>query len=755
MFKSLTYVSAVTVVGASLLVAQDPPARVGRISSVSGTVSFQPAGVTDWAPASVNRTLTIGDQLFVDQGGKAEVHVPGAAFRMGDSTAFQFLNLDDRNVQVRLSEGTLDVRVRNLYGGIEIDGPNASFTPTRAGEYRIDTNPDSGQTYITVRDGQGQVTGSAGSFTVSVGQQAAIAGTDQSAQYNIYGAPGYDSFDNWVKSRSERDDRYATSRYVSAQMVGYEDLGDAGTWRSTPDYGDVWVPNGVSSGWAPYQSGQWSWVEPWGWTWVDDEPWGFAPFHYGRWAYVNGSWGWCPGPASAAPVFAPALVAWVGFGGGGVSVDVGSDVGWFPLGPRDVYIPSFGASAAYVTRMNVSNSTVINTVNVTNVYNNYVRTGSVPVASYMNRSVPNAVMAVPQNALTSAQPVKHAAIKLQPNQIAAVKNVEAAPRVAPQMSSVLGHQAGTNVPHPAAAVLSHGMVARTTPPAASPSFQQRQALLAKTPGRPVPIAQLHQMAKSAPATEVRPPVRVMSQARTVTPAVAKGPAPRTASGAPVAPPAPAARNAPPAQPKGTPQPPARSFEPPAAQRAAEHPAVNQPVPPARQPARETPPVQAQQHPAAPPARVAPSAQTPQHAAQHPSANQPVPPARQPARETPPVQTPQRAAQRPPAGEPAPPARQLGRETPPVQAQQHPATRQPAPPVQAQQHPPASAAKPAPPAHGDADRGTPPARTHAEPPPAHTAPAPRAAQPAHPTPPPHNAPPTPAERKTSEHKPPEK
>ncbi len=166
MLKSLTSMIVATAVAAGMLVAQDPPSRAGRISYVSGTVSFQPAGVTDWAPATVNRPLTIGDQLFVDQGGKAEVHVPGTAFRMGDSTAFQFLNLDDRKVQVRLSEGSLDVRIRNLYGGIEIDGPNASFTPSAAGEYRIDTNPDTGQTYITVRDGQGQVTGSSGSFTI-------------------------------------------------------------------------------------------------------------------------------------------------------------------------------------------------------------------------------------------------------------------------------------------------------------------------------------------------------------------------------------------------------------------------------------------------------------------------------------------------------------------------------------------------------------------------------------------------------------
>ena len=112
-------------------------------------------------------------------------------------------------------------------------------------------------------------------------------------------------------------------------------LDDNGDWRPESSYGNVWFPH-VSAGWAPYRDGHWAWVDPWGWTWVDDEPWGYAPFHYGRWMSVEGRWGWVPGPMEVAPVYAPALVVFVGGGGG-----FGGNMGWFPLGPREVYVPSY------------------------------------------------------------------------------------------------------------------------------------------------------------------------------------------------------------------------------------------------------------------------------------------------------------------------------------------------------------------------------------------------------------------------------
>ena len=52
-------------VSAFLAAQTDPPGRVGRLSYSDGPVSFQPAGVTDWVDADVNRPLTTGDQVWV------------------------------------------------------------------------------------------------------------------------------------------------------------------------------------------------------------------------------------------------------------------------------------------------------------------------------------------------------------------------------------------------------------------------------------------------------------------------------------------------------------------------------------------------------------------------------------------------------------------------------------------------------------------------------------------------------------------
>uniref|UniRef100_UPI00066FD29B DUF6600 domain-containing protein n=1 Tax=Frateuria defendens TaxID=2219559 RepID=UPI00066FD29B len=163
---------------------------------------------------------------------------------------------------------------------------------------------------------------------------------------------GMDAFDAWC---GERDRRYAAStvtRYVSTEMIGYQDLDGYGSWQSDADYGAVWYPAGMAPGWAPYRDGRWVWVAPWGWTWVDATPWGFAPYHYGRWVYRPRGWGWVPGPVALRPVYAPALVAFVGGTHWNVSVGVGGPVGWFPLGPGDVYTPWYRVSRRYYGNVN-------------------------------------------------------------------------------------------------------------------------------------------------------------------------------------------------------------------------------------------------------------------------------------------------------------------------------------------------------------------------------------------------------------------
>ncbi len=109
----------------------------------------------------------------------------------------------------------------------------------------------------------------------------------------------------------------------------------------------------------------WVWQAPWGWTWtwVDDAPWGFAPYHYGRWAYVGSQWAWVPGPieAGVAPAYAPALVGFVGDGDGGVDWNVAltvgggaaADVAWFALAPGEPWHPHHaGWSPRYYEQVN-------------------------------------------------------------------------------------------------------------------------------------------------------------------------------------------------------------------------------------------------------------------------------------------------------------------------------------------------------------------------------------------------------------------
>jgi hypothetical protein len=171
-------------------------------------------------------------------------------------------------------------------------------------------------------------------------------------------------FDNWSLARDNFEEPRQVAQYVSPQMTGYEDLEGYGTWQSDPAYGSVWVPTSTVAGWAPYRYGHWAWVSPWGWTWIDDAPWGFAPFHYGRWAYLHDHWGWVPGAIGPRPVYAPALVAFVGGNGWGVSIGIGTQpVGWFPLGPGEVFRPAYRTSPGYFRNLNIAdvhNVTVIN-----------------------------------------------------------------------------------------------------------------------------------------------------------------------------------------------------------------------------------------------------------------------------------------------------------------------------------------------------------------------------------------------------------
>jgi hypothetical protein len=520
--------------------AQDPPMRVADLNYLNGNVSMQPAGADEWAPAAINRPFTTGDYLWADADSRAELHLNNATMRVGSQTSLGFLNLDDRIVQLRLAQGELILRARRMNedDSFEIDTPNAAITILREGEYTLVSDPDNNNTWVVVRHGQAEITGGGQAFTLQAGNSAQLSGTDQLA-IDVQYAPQPDDLEAWSEDRDSRAARSQSARYLPPDVIGYEDLDNYGVWRETPDYGAVWYPR-VDTGWAPYHDGHWAWVEPWGWTWVDDAPWGFAPSHYGRWAYVNGGWGWLPGPVAVVgggrpmmrAVYAPALVAFIGGGGFGVSLSIGGpSVGWVPLGPGEVYAPAYQVSQNYFRTVNVSNTTVVNNVNITNVYNNvYVNKTVNNVAvnqRFANMAAPNAVTAMPQQAFASGRPVRQGGISVPRNQIAQLQpaSVTVAPPVAP-VRQALAPTAGTRpTVQPPARAISMPVVAKVTPPPPPVSFAAKQAVLQQNLGRPLNMQAVRQVAPpravaSAPVVRVAPPARqVTPPVRTTQPAM--------------------------------------------------------------------------------------------------------------------------------------------------------------------------------------------------------------------------------------------
>ncbi len=479
--------------GAPATQSADPPGRVARLNYMAGTVTTEPAGAADWSYASINRPLTTGDQLWNDANARSELHVGSTAVRLGASTSLDVMNLDDNNTQLKIAQGTLSTRVRSLPTGssYEIDTPNVALGVTRPGDYRVDVAPDGSTTTVTVRSGALEAYGDNGQVPVEAGQQITFAGTNLQ-EVSAAEAPAPDPFDQWAANRDAAEDRSVSARYVSRDVPGYEDLDANGTWSDDPQYGAVWVPNQEPAGWAPYHDGHWAWIAPWGWTWVDDAPWGFAPYHYGRWAYRHSSWCWVPGPlvASAPPVYAPALVAFVGGGGGGgpdwsVSLAIGgvatAGLAWFPLGPGEVWHPGWGGwSQRYYERVN--RTVIVNrNVNITNIHNTYINYGA-----------PGAVTAVPATAFVHGKPVAHFAQRVDPRQWGNhVRINPGAAGVAPVRES-FGPGLRPATYHPPQTLATRAVVATRAPamPAAyrDPLAQHLAQAGGRVPGAGAPVA---------------------------------------------------------------------------------------------------------------------------------------------------------------------------------------------------------------------------------------------------------------------------
>ncbi len=414
-------------------IVADPPGRVARLSHTDGEVVIAPAGTEEWAEALLNRPLTTGDRLWTESGARAELQIGSAATYLDERTSFGFVELDDDVMQMSLTEGAITIRVRRLSENetIQIETPNVAVSLREPGEYHIEVDAQSDRTIVKTRHGEAEVFGGEVTHLVRASERGTFVGLEQlNAQIDPLGART--AFEIWANDRERRETDSKSAKYVSRDVIGYEDLDAHGDWYHEAEYGYVWRPRYVASHWAPYRDGRWVWVSPWGWTWVDHAPWGFAPFHYGRWAHVRDRWCWVPGPRHYRPVYAPALVGWVGGPHVSVSVSFGSGIGWFPLGPREIYVPGYRHSPRYIRHVNVSNTIIVNNTYITNIYRGRYRD-----FEYRYRTHPRAVTAVQHGHFIGGRPVLGRVMRVDERELRQWRHDVRPPALAPDRASVL------------------------------------------------------------------------------------------------------------------------------------------------------------------------------------------------------------------------------------------------------------------------------------------------------------------------------
>ena len=288
----------------------DVTARVARISFLKGDVQVRHAGAQDWEKAVPNLPIVEGDELTTSSDSRFEIEFDSRTFvRVAESSYLRVVTLKDTGIALSLPEGSLSARINDFDKDrtfFEVDIPKTTIAVQRAGLYRIDAGPkDSVDAHIRVTDGgEARVYSENAGFTLKNGRAATVflAGNNIGEWETADASPFTDDFDTWTLDRDSavakrlKDAYY--DKYYDRDIYGAEDLGDYGEWVYTHKYGYVWRPYRSSlspyADWSPYRYGHWRWIPPFGWTWVNDEPWGWATYHWGRWVWDDGYWYWTP-----------------------------------------------------------------------------------------------------------------------------------------------------------------------------------------------------------------------------------------------------------------------------------------------------------------------------------------------------------------------------------------------------------------------------------------------------------------------------
>ena len=307
--------------------------NAARIQRVEGEVALDnsDAGNTqteEWVSATANQPVSIGDRIYTRDNSRASLAFTGRNFaRLNPNTSLDVLALEDRRTQLALRDGSAVFDVGHLNSGdlFEVATPYGAVDFEQPGLYNVGI--DKGQVLISVLSGLAQVVGLGGSGEISKGELLTLAGTTAADvllsqidgrdagylvddyygyQYPQYYDGRYRDYNTYLNDPYYFDPyrRNVSYQYVNSYIPGLSDLDYYGDWRNLDGHGYAWAPR-VDSGWMPYQTGYWYTDYPYGPTWVSTEPWGYAPYHYGRWAFVGDRWYWVPDRTNDQPDYRP------------------------------------------------------------------------------------------------------------------------------------------------------------------------------------------------------------------------------------------------------------------------------------------------------------------------------------------------------------------------------------------------------------------------------------------------------------------
>lgn len=404
------------------------PTRIGRISTVDGSVSIRPAG-GEWGVSSANCPVAAGMAVATGDKSRARLRVGPDTIALSAASRIEIGRLDPNATQIGLAQGRIGVHVARLDpgGSIEIDLPRARVWLLAPGDYDIaDDEKTAGR--VATLQGSARIVAEGIDETVTAGSAVALSGGSPVAAKLAGGMP--DAFVAWWRPTGGDEVAAPALRFVPADMTGYDALDANGSWESAEGYGEVWYPTAMADDWAPYRYGRWRWLPPWGWTWIDDMEWGFAPSHYGRWARIDDRWAWIPGPRVEHPVYAPALVAFLGTAGVGLSYPDGNGpaVGWFPLAPGEVYWPGYTTDLDTIRRLNAG---VVADKTAIAAGTNGAAPAAVINGDYQNRRFASVV---PRSVFVAGRPVAPALIELPRRRLDNAPLLAGSPQIPPAAS---------------------------------------------------------------------------------------------------------------------------------------------------------------------------------------------------------------------------------------------------------------------------------------------------------------------------------